>query len=130
MAQQPLRIPKAYINWAKAVINSFWTKPLDKGQSPLLSKAQIRQQILDGVARMQAEDGDSATWTPCDHCNSTGMFESYGPVKSQVGVVGQPDMVWTEALCYQCKGKGRQSAADRKRNWGYQAHRTELEESL
>jgi len=106
-----LRIPRAYINWAKAMINTFWEKPLDKGQRPLMSKAQIREQIVFGIAQMQAADGDSATWTPCLHCDETGMYLKDGADH--------------EELCYQCTGKGRQSEADRKRNWGYQAHKRE-----
>jgi hypothetical protein len=106
-----LRIPRAYINWAKAMIETFWNKPLDKCQRPPLSKAQIRQQILSGIERMQIEDGDPATWTPCAHCDETGMYLKEGADH--------------EELCYQCTGKGRQSEADRKRNWGYQKRRQE-----
>ena len=122
-----LRVPKAYVNWAMAVIDTFWNKPLDKGQSPLLSKTQIRAQITAGVERMVAENGDPATWTDCPHCDATGMYEKIGPDPAQIGVFGQPDMITTEALCYQCKGKGRQSAADRRRNWGYQKRVQEVE---
>ena len=52
-----MEIPKVYGNWAREMINTFWTKPLDKGQNPIMSKAQIRQQIVLGIARLQETDG-------------------------------------------------------------------------
>jgi hypothetical protein len=122
-----MQVPKCYMNWAKAMIESFWNKPLDKGQSPFMSKAQIRQQITSGIERFVAENGDPTTWTHCKHCDGTGLYIKIGPDQAQVGVFGQPDMIETEALCYQCWGKGRQSEADRRRNWGYQERRKDRE---
>lgn len=120
-----MEIPRCYKNWAMAMIDSFWNKPLDKGQTPFMSKAQVRQQIRQGIAQMQEQDGSPSDWTHCEHCDGTGMYVKIGPDKTQIGVVGQPDQIETEALCYQCYGKGRQSAADRKRNWGYRKMRDE-----
>ena len=118
-----MQVPKCYMNWAKAMIETFWNKPLDKGQAPFMNKAQIREQIKGGLVVLQERDGSPADWTHCLHCDGTGLYIKIGPDTTQIGVFGQPDQIETEALCYQCNGKGRQSEADRRRNWGYQERR-------
>lgn len=120
-----MQVRRAYANWAKAVIATFWDQAIEKRGYPMLSKAQIREQITAGVERFVAQDGDPATWTFCDHCEGTGIYESYGPDKDQIGKVGQPDTITTSGLCYQCNGKGSQSEHDRRRNAGYQAIKRE-----
>jgi DnaJ-class molecular chaperone len=115
-----VRVPKAYKNLAEAIIEAFWHKPIEKQGRPLLSKAQIRQQIEVAVAKHQAEDGDPSTWTPCDHCDGSGIYTSVDRFNVNGTVADQE-----RGLCFQCGGKGRQSEADRKRNWGYQAHQQE-----
>ncbi len=41
--------------------------------------------------------------TPCTRCNGSGQYLSYGE-------------------CFRCSGNGVQSAADKRRNWGYDKH--------
>lgn len=115
-----MEIPKVYGNWAREMINTFWTKPLDKGRSPIMSKAQIRQQIVLGIARLQETDGSPADWTHCEHCEGTGIYE-------ETSVTDKQEERTVRGLCYQCFGKGRQSAADRKRNRNYKSIRQERE---
>ena len=117
-----MEIPKVYSNWAREMINTFWTRPLDKGRTPPLSKAQIRQQIAFGIAQMQELDGSPADWTHCEHCEGTGIYE-------ETSVTDKQEERTVRGLCYQCYGKGRQSAADRKRNRNYKTIRQEREMS-
>jgi hypothetical protein len=121
-----VRVPKVYRHLAEAIIDTFWTRPLEKQGRPLLSKAQIRQQIEAAVVRHQAQDGDPSTWTFCEHCEGEGLYygvatETEKRASDYLDRV-QPDGSVARGLCYQCGGKGRQSEADRKRNAGYQRH--------
>jgi len=54
-------------------------------------------------------DGSPADWTHCEHCEGTGIYE-------ETSVTDKQEERTVRGLCYQCFGKGRQSAADRKRN--------------
>ena len=56
-------------------------------------------------------DGDTADWTPCEHCDE--------------GWYVDVETLDIKGICYQCHGKAWQSEADRRRNWGYQARQTE-----
>jgi hypothetical protein len=51
----------------------------------------------------------------CDGCRGDGVYYGRGYVENGVfkGFVGQ---------CFRCGGKGYQTEADRKRNWGYDNH--------
>jgi hypothetical protein len=121
-----MKVPHCYVNRANAIIDTFWTKTLDKGRMPQLSKAQIRQHIARMVEQCTLEDGDPATWTPCNHCEG-GIYytrptadEERAPdfldKVNHVGLIGR-------GMCYQCLGKGYCSPADRRRNAGHQWHR-------
>jgi DnaJ-class molecular chaperone len=64
-----------------------------------------RMILRHALAQAKADDGDPTTWTHCEHCDGSGEWSD--PATDKRG------------MCFQCRGKGRQSAADRKRNWGY-----------
>lgn len=46
----------------------------------------------------------SNAYIPCTHCSGTGTYATFGS-------------------CFQCCGKGQQSPADQRRNWGYQKNK-------
>lgn len=126
-----ISVPKAYKVYAQAIIDAFWTRAIEKGGAPLLSKAQIRQQIAFAVATRQAEDEDPADWTFCEHCDGEGLYFGVA-TETETKAADYLDRVQTDGsvsrgLCYQCYGKGAQSAADRKRNAGYQRIKAERE---
>lgn len=64
-----------------------------------------RRILRTALAQAKLEDGDPSTWVHCGHCDGTGEWSD--PATDRRG------------LCFQCRGKGRQSEADRKRNSGY-----------
>jgi hypothetical protein len=62
-------------------------------------------------------DQSAKTPTPprkCDRCGGTGQFITY----VENGVPKGPG-----GSCYRCGGKGIQTDADRRRNWGYDMNR-------
>jgi len=117
-----MKVPSSYAKYAQAVIDSFWTRMIEKQGYPVLSKAQIRAIITSSISTMQAADGDPATWTACGHCDGDGWYRTSPTDQelAQANILDKEDggMI-VRGLCYQCKGKGRQSEADRRRNWGY-----------
>jgi hypothetical protein len=122
-----MKVPKAYLVMAKAIIESYWDKPLDKGQQPVFSKAQLRDIIQNSIDTKVAQDGDPKTWIECTHCDEGLYYRNPTPEETQRqdSKIDVATGLVAGGICYQCWGKGWQSEADRRRNWGYQARRNE-----
>jgi hypothetical protein len=110
-----IRVPKAYVKYAQTALHNLWGSFLDKMQTPPMSRDMVAEMVLASVAQMVAEDGDPSTWTDCSHCEADGWYFK------------NPSDTHPSGICFQCRGKGQQSAADRRRNWGYQKRQEETD---
>lgn len=120
MARERVQISRYYVNYAKAVYDTFWTKMIEKqGRAPL-SLTQLRAMVLAQIEVMVTENGDPATWTVCDHCVDGWYFAPATAEQARKDSNVLEGEMTNQGLCYQCKGKGLQSPADKRRNWGYQ----------
>ena len=123
MARERVRIQKWYVNYAKAVYDTFWTKWIEKQGHAAMSLGMLRAMVVAQVEQMVAENGDPATWTVCGHCEDGWYFSPATKEEAAKNSSVLEGEMTNHGLCYQCKGKGMQSPADRRRNWGYQARR-------
>lgn len=111
-----VRIPRIYHLYAQSLIDSLWVRPLDNGKLPMFTKDQIAARIEAAVANRVEIDGPlTSAWIPCEHCDGSGEF-----YQAPTGGTFSTGTSEVRGLCYQCYGKGQQSPADQKRNWGYQ----------